>query len=129
MRIGLPLLAIPLLAFLPARAEALDLAFSGYLDARVIAPSNQTSWVKGGLGKFRFGPNRGNFRFVEAVGQLQAFSRYTEFAQRRPLTVRSIVSRHSSGRPETGRSTVEYMRRRRRSPAARYSANHMIGTA
>jgi hypothetical protein len=72
MRTGLALLAIPLLALLPARAQALEVAFSGYLDARVIAPPDETSWVKGGLGKFRFGPDRGNFRFVEAVGQLQA---------------------------------------------------------
>jgi hypothetical protein len=72
MRTGLVLLAIPLLALLPARAEALDVAFSGYIDARVIAPPDETSWVKGGLGKFRFGSGRGNFRFVEAVGQVQA---------------------------------------------------------
>ena len=70
MRTGLALLA--LLAFLPARAEAFDVAFSGYVDARVIAPPDEASWVKGGLGKFRFGSGRGNFRFVEAVGQLQA---------------------------------------------------------
>ncbi|HEX2760247.1 MAG TPA: hypothetical protein VHM27_07025, partial [Rhizomicrobium sp.] len=72
MRMSLAFLALPLLAVLPARAHAFDVSFSGYLDARVIAPSDQTSWVKGGLGKFRFGPNRGNFRFVEAVGQVQA---------------------------------------------------------
>lgn len=68
----LPLLAAPLLALSVARADAVDLAFSGYLDARVIAPAGETSWVKGGLGKFRFGPDRGNFRFLEAVGQVQA---------------------------------------------------------
>jgi hypothetical protein len=54
----LPLLAAPLLALSVARADAVDLAFSGYLDARVIAPAGETSWVKGGLGKFRFGPDR-----------------------------------------------------------------------
>jgi hypothetical protein len=72
MRIGLALAAIPLLALLPARAEAFDVDVSGYVDARLIAPPPETSWVKGGLGKFRFGPERGNFRFVEAIGQLQA---------------------------------------------------------
>ena len=71
MRTGLALLALPLLVFFPARAQALDFAFSGYADARVLASADQTSWVKGGLGKFRFGPDRGNFRFVEAVGQVQ----------------------------------------------------------
>ena len=28
-----------------------------------------TSWVNGGLGKFRYGGNQGNFRFAEAVAQ------------------------------------------------------------
>jgi hypothetical protein len=76
MRIGLALLATPLLALLATRAEALDLtpdiSVSGYADLRLIAPSDQTSWVKGGLGKFRYGPNRGNFRFAEGVAQLDA---------------------------------------------------------
>jgi hypothetical protein len=72
MRMRLPLLAVPLLVLSMARADAVDFAFSGYLDARVIAPAAETSWVQGGLGKFRFGPDRGNFRFVEAIGQAQA---------------------------------------------------------
>jgi hypothetical protein len=72
MRMRLPLLAVPLLVLSMARADPVDFAFSGYLDARVIAPAAETSWVQGGLGKFRFGPDRGNFRFVEAIGQAQA---------------------------------------------------------
>src|ERR1700722_8190708 len=69
MRSGVMLLAIPLLAVAPARAKAFEVSFDGYADARLIAPSNQTSWVQGGLGKFRFGPDRGNARLVEAVLQ------------------------------------------------------------
>lgn len=72
MRLGLPLLAMPLLVLSMARADAVDFAFSGYLDARVISAPAEKSWVQGGLGKFRSGPDRGNFRFVEAIGQLQA---------------------------------------------------------
>jgi hypothetical protein len=69
MRAGLVLLAISLLAFSVTRVQAFDIAFSGYADARLIAPTGQTGWVQGGLGKFRFGSGDGNFRFVEAVGQ------------------------------------------------------------
>lgn len=72
MRLGFSLLAVPLLALSVARAEAVEFAFSGYLDARVLAPAEEKSWVQGGLGKFRFGPDRGNFRFVEAIGQVHA---------------------------------------------------------
>jgi multidrug efflux system outer membrane protein len=69
---GFPLPAALLLVLCCARAEALDVAFSGYLDARLIAPTDQQSWVKGGLGKFRFGGGNGNARFVEAVGEANA---------------------------------------------------------
>src|ERR1700735_418450 len=50
-------------------ARALDFDVSGYGDARLIASPNMTSWVDGGLGKFRYGGNAGNFRFAEAVAQ------------------------------------------------------------
>ncbi|HEX4269783.1 MAG TPA: hypothetical protein VHZ32_00280 [Rhizomicrobium sp.] len=76
MRPGHLLLAIPLLACSSLRAVAFDLsqdvAVSGYADFRLIAPDNQTSWLNYGLGKFRFGPNRGNARFVEGVLQVDA---------------------------------------------------------
>jgi hypothetical protein len=40
-------------------AKALDLtddfSITGYVDARVIAPTDQASWLKGGQGKFRYG--------------------------------------------------------------------------
>jgi hypothetical protein len=52
-----------------ARAEALDVSFSGYLDVRLIAPTDQQSYSKGGLGKFRFGGRSGDARFTEAFGQ------------------------------------------------------------
>ena len=54
-------------AALPARA--LDLDVSGYGDARLIASPKMTSWLNGGLGKFRYGGNQGNARFAEAVAQ------------------------------------------------------------
>lgn len=71
MRGRLPLLAVTLLVLSLARAGALDLDFSGYLDWRVIAPTGQKSWVEGGQGKFRFGGGQ-NVRFGEAVGQVRA---------------------------------------------------------
>ena len=69
MRRAFPLLAIPLLVLTVARAQAFDIAFSGYLDARLIAPTEQQSWVKGGQGKFRFGGGDGNARLVEGVAR------------------------------------------------------------
>ena len=70
MRIGLSLMAA--FALSVAQAQAVEFDFSGYVDARVIAAPEELTWVKGGLDKVRFGPNHGTFRFVEAVGQLQA---------------------------------------------------------
>jgi hypothetical protein len=52
---------------LPARALEFDI--SGYGDARLVASPKMTSWLNGGLGKFRYGGNEGNFRFGEAVAQ------------------------------------------------------------
>ncbi len=76
MRKGRVLLAVPLLAMSAARASAFDLSqavtIDGYADLRLIAPSDQTSWLKGGLGKLRFGQGGGNFRFVEGVLQADA---------------------------------------------------------
>jgi hypothetical protein len=58
MRFGLALLAMLVLA-LAAPAQALeisdDLTISGYADLRGVAPSDQASWLQGGLGKFRYG--------------------------------------------------------------------------
>lgn len=76
MRRGQVLLALPLLAFCAGRAGAFDLTqdvtLDGYGDLRLVAPPDQTSWLKNGLGKLRFGPDRGNFRVVEGVLQADA---------------------------------------------------------
>jgi hypothetical protein len=60
-------------AALPARA--LDFDISGYGDVRLVASPKMTSWLNGGLGKFRYGGNEGNFRFAEAVARWSAPSR------------------------------------------------------
>ena len=58
------------------RAQAFDIAdgltLGGYADLRVIAPSDQLSWVKGGLGKLRYGEGDGNARFAAGVLQAEA---------------------------------------------------------
>jgi hypothetical protein len=55
-------------------AGAVDLRFDGYADFRAIVPSNQESWLDGGLGKLRYGSenNKPDLRFAEAVGQVAA---------------------------------------------------------
>lgn len=55
----------------PASAYAVDFAFQGYADLRIVAPDSQVTWIDGGLGKFRFGGTQPDpdFRFAEAVGQ------------------------------------------------------------
>jgi len=71
-RRGLALLAILIAAYsLPAHADENfgALSVSGYADFRVIAPPHETAWLNGGLSKFRYGDDAGNFRFAEAVVQ------------------------------------------------------------
>jgi hypothetical protein len=68
----------------PARAEQ-DfgaLGVSGYADFRIIAPPSETAWLNGGLSKFRYGDNEGNFRFAEAVvqGDLKLGSNFSAVA-------------------------------------------------
>ncbi len=68
---ALGLLAAMLLAATPVRAEQ-DfgaLSVSGYADFRLVAPPRETAWLNGGLAKFRYGDDAGNFRFAEAVVQ------------------------------------------------------------
>src|SRR5258708_5493121 len=59
MRTGLALLAMLFVACSAGTALALDLSddltITGYGDVRVVAPTDQQSWLKGGLGKFRYG--------------------------------------------------------------------------
>ncbi len=72
-RSGLALLAALLFVGvgMPAHAEENfgDLSISGYADLRVIAPPREVAWLNGGLSKFRYGNDEGNFRFAEAVVQ------------------------------------------------------------
>ena len=57
MRFGLALLAVLIAFATNARAFDItdDLTITGYADLRAVAPTDQTSWLKGGLGKFRYG--------------------------------------------------------------------------
>jgi hypothetical protein len=52
-------------------ALAVDFHFDGYVDLRLIVPSNQESWQHGMLGKLRYGAedNKPELRMAEAVGQ------------------------------------------------------------
>jgi hypothetical protein len=56
---------------LTAPAAALDVSFDAYVDARLVVPPGEKSWLDGGLGKLRFGSDQPSpdLRFVEAVGQ------------------------------------------------------------
>src|SRR5471032_2204810 len=60
MRFGLALLAVLIAFATNARAFDItdDLTITGYADLRAVAPTDQTSWLKGGLGKFRYGNNQ-----------------------------------------------------------------------
>jgi len=66
--IGSALFAALLCAAAPARAD--DLSWQGFIDARLIAPPDEQSWLKGGLGKLRYGSEDGgvDVRFAEAIG-------------------------------------------------------------
>jgi hypothetical protein len=72
-RFGWTLLAAALLAVLGAPAHAEQdfgaLSVSGYADFRAIAPPREVAWLNGGLAKFRYGNDEGQFRFAEAVVQ------------------------------------------------------------
>jgi hypothetical protein len=70
MRCGFILAALLVLFARPAEALDLtdDLTVSGYGDLRAVAPSDQESWLKGGLGKFRYGNNQN----IGGEGVLQA---------------------------------------------------------
>jgi hypothetical protein len=48
-----------------------DLTFQGFVDVRLVVPPGEESWVKGGLGKLRFGSSDAGLtgRFVEAIGE------------------------------------------------------------
>jgi hypothetical protein len=65
------LLAALAFAGVATRASALDFHFDGYADLRLIVPSDQESWVDGGLGKLRFGAedHKPELRASQAAGQ------------------------------------------------------------
>jgi hypothetical protein len=52
-------------------AEAVEFHLDGYADLRLIVPSEQESWLNGGLGKTRYGAeeNKPELRLTEAVAQ------------------------------------------------------------
>jgi hypothetical protein len=62
-------LLIALAAVWGSPARAMEFSVTGYGDVRLVASPDMTSWMNGGLGKFRYGGNQGNFRFVEAYAQ------------------------------------------------------------
>lgn len=49
-------------------ARAMDFTLQAYADFRLVAPPRETSWVNGGLSKFRYGGGP-SARFAEAVAQ------------------------------------------------------------
>jgi len=64
------LAALMVLSSCPS-AGAAEFSFDGYADLRAILPSNQVSWLDGGLGKLRYGADQSSpdFRVAEVVGQ------------------------------------------------------------
>lgn len=54
-----------------ANAQAMEVSFDAYADVRLVVPSDEVSWLDGGLGKTRYGGAQPspNFRFAEAIGQ------------------------------------------------------------
>jgi hypothetical protein len=59
-----------LLCLAPAPAMAqIDYGASGYVDLRLVSPSDERSWLQGGLDKTRYGQGDSNFQFAGAVGQ------------------------------------------------------------
>jgi hypothetical protein len=71
MRSGLLTLAMLFAVTASAQAFELsdDLTITGYGDLRVVAPTDQASWLDGGLGKFRYGGSGTKLRAAEAVLQ------------------------------------------------------------
>src|SRR6478736_5351007 len=77
MRFGL-IFAAMLAVVMTTQARALDLtddlSITGYADARIVAPTDQPSWLKGGLGKFRYGSgqNFGGEAVLQANWQMNS---------------------------------------------------------
>lgn len=62
---------LPVLMLLAAAtpAQAMSFGFDGYADLRLVFPESETSYLKGGLGKLRYGGGDTQFEFAGAVGQ------------------------------------------------------------
>jgi hypothetical protein len=58
----------------PASA-GVEAGFDGYLDLRLVAPGGETPWLKGGLGKLRYGDGSGSAQFATLFGQ--GYARFT----------------------------------------------------
>jgi hypothetical protein len=74
MRAGLSIAAL-LLAISASHAKAFDitddLMITGYGDVRIVAPTDTTSYVNGGIGKLRYGDGATRARFAEGVAQIE----------------------------------------------------------
>jgi hypothetical protein len=55
-----------------AAPASADIALSGYVDVRAVAPGGSKSWLEGGLGKFRHGSGDSPITFAEGVLQASA---------------------------------------------------------
>src|SRR2546423_7935096 len=66
---GMTIVVAAVVVCVPAGAGAVDFDIQGYADFRLVAPSNQVSWMDGGLGKLRFGAEnaRPTAAFAEAA--------------------------------------------------------------
>lgn len=63
------ILSILFLLAAAAPAHAMDFGFDGYADLRLVLPESETAYLKGGLGKLRYGGGNTKFEFAGAVGQ------------------------------------------------------------
>ena len=72
MRAGVAIAAL-LLAVSAAKALDItdDLTVTGYGDVRIVAPTDTTSYVNGGIGKLRYGDGHDGLRFAEGVAQVE----------------------------------------------------------
>lgn len=56
-------------AIAAAPAQAIDFEYDGYADFRLIAPGSERSWLDGGLGKLRYGPEDSSLQFAAGIGE------------------------------------------------------------
>jgi hypothetical protein len=63
------LLALLFLIATAAPAHAVTFGFDGSADLRLVMPESETAWLKGGLGKLRYGGGDTSVQFAGAIGQ------------------------------------------------------------